>query len=119
MFELRRPIASFVALLAAALTIFSPARAGADPQLTTGVTVGVAGVGDRSSLWSSTKFTGGLHGELLFGRNQDTDWGIGPYVEALTTASFSDAKLGGGASLLVPIHDYLPLVVSAGGYAGD
>lgn len=100
------------------MTFLSAARAGADPQLTSGVTLGVAGVGDRSSLWSATKFTGGLRGELLFGRTQDTDWGIGPYVEALTTAGFSDAKLGGGASLLVPVHDYLPIVVSAGGYAG-
>jgi hypothetical protein len=93
-------------------------RARAEPQLSTSVNLGVAGQGDRSSLWSSTKFMGGLRGELLLGRDQDTAFGVGPYVEVLTTASFSDAQLGGGATFLIPIHPYLPLTLSAGAYAG-
>jgi hypothetical protein len=107
-----------LAPLGAALTlVLTPSNAGADPQLTTGLSLGVAGQGQRSSLWSSTKFAAGFRGELLFGRDKDTSFGIGPYVDALTTASFSDVQLGGGAALLVPIHAYLPIVVSAGGYA--
>ena len=90
----------------------------ADPQLSTSLNLGVAGVGDRSSLWTSTKFTGGLRGELLLGRDQDSAFGVGPYVEVLTTASFSDVQLGGGATLLIPVHPYLPLTLSAGAYAG-
>jgi hypothetical protein len=116
--DLRRFVSSLVALLCAAFMLLLAARAGAEPQLTSGLTVGVAGVGDRSELWSGTRFTGGLRGELLFSRSKDTDWGIGPYVEVLTTSSFDDVKVGAGASLLVPVHEYLPLVVSAGGYGG-
>lgn len=93
-------------------------RAEAEPQLTTGLTLGVAGQGNRASLWSSTKLEAGFRGELLLGRDKDTAFGVGPYVEALTTASFSDVQLGGGAAILVPIHPYLPIVVSAGAYAG-
>jgi len=93
-------------------------RAAAEPQLTTALTLGLAGHGDRSALWSATELTTGLRGQLLLGRDKDVAFGVGPYVEALTTASFSDAQLGGGASLLVPVHPYLPIVVSAGGYAG-
>ena len=102
--------------VAAPLLIARPAAA--EPQLTTALTLGLAGHGDRSALWSSTELTTGLRGQLLLGRDKDVAFGVGPYVEALTTATFSDAQLGGGASLLVPIHSYLPIVVSAGGYAG-
>jgi hypothetical protein len=59
----------------------------------------------------------GLRGELLLGRQRDMDFGLGPYAEVLTTSGFSDVQAGGGASLLVPVHPFLPLVVSAGGYA--
>jgi hypothetical protein len=101
-----------------ASVISAATAAGADPQLSTSVNLGVAGVGDRSSLWTSTRFTGGFRGELLLGRSQDTAFGVGPYVEVLTTTTFSDVQLGGGATLLIPVHPYLPLAVSAGAYAG-
>ena len=113
----RRELLDIVAIIALAAIVTAPRGAAADPQLTTGLTLGVAGHGDRSSLWSSTRFQAGLRGELLFGRYKDQSFGVGPYLEALTTASFSDIQLGGGASVLIPIHAYLPLVVSAGGYA--
>jgi hypothetical protein len=92
--------------------------AAAEPQLTTGLTFGVAGHGDRASLWSSTGLEAGFRGELLFGRDKDASFGLGPYIEALTTATFSDVQLGGGVAALVPIHRYLPVVVSVGAYAG-
>jgi len=94
-----------------------PRGAAADPQLTTGLTLGVAGLGERNALWTSTGFQAGVRGELLFGRDKDESFGLGPYVEALTTDGFSDAHLGAGAALLMPIHAYLPVVISAGGYA--
>jgi hypothetical protein len=99
-------------------TLGAPRRAAAEPQLTAGVTVGVAGHGERGSLWSSTRLQTGLRGELLFGRDKDASLGIGPYVETLTTASFSDVQFGGGAAVLLPVHAYLPIVVSAGAYVG-
>ena len=73
-----------------------PARAA--PQLSAGLTLGVAANGDRSDAWSSTDFTGGARADLLFGRNRDADFGIGPYVEVLTTTGFADFQTGGGAS---------------------
>jgi hypothetical protein len=90
----------------------------ASPQLNSTLVVGAAGNGDRSHLWSSTDFAGGLRGEALFGRSRDADFGIGPYVEVLTTTGFSDVQLGAGATFLVPIHPYLPVTLSAGGYMG-
>lgn len=99
------------------MVTFASRAADAEPQLTSGLTIGVAGHGDRSSLWSSTELEAGLRGQLLLGRDKDASFGVGPYVEALTTATFSDVQLGGGAAVLVPIHPYLPIVVSGGGYA--
>ena len=93
-------------------------RAYASPQLSSTLIVGVAGNGDRSELWSSTGFAAGVRGELLLGRSRDADFGIGPYVETLTTTSFSDIQLGGGAVFLVPVHPYLPLTLSTGAFAG-
>jgi hypothetical protein len=53
---------------------------------------------------------------VLFGRSRNADAAVGPYVD-FTTAGFEDVRLGGGASLLLPANPYLPLVLSAGGYA--
>ena len=106
-----------VALSVAAL-FFVARRAAAEPQVTTALALGLAGHGDRAALWSATELTTGLRGQLLLGRDKDVAFGVGPYVEALTTATFSDAQLGGGAAMLVPIHSYLPIVISVGGYAG-
>lgn len=114
----RRKILDVAVALAVTMTVGVPRHAGAEPQLTTGLTLGVAGHGNRASLWSSTRLEAGLRGELLFGRDKDTAFGVGPYVEALTTASFSDGQVGGGAAVLVPVHPYLPIVLSAGAYAG-
>jgi hypothetical protein len=106
-----------VSLLAAS-AIAAARSAQASPQLSSTLVIGAAGNGDRSHLWSSTDLAAGLRGELLFGRGRDADFGIGPYVETLTTTGFSDVQLGAGATFLVPVHPYLPLTLSLGGYAG-
>jgi hypothetical protein len=113
-----RRSACFCAVLPFAWIVGAARSAAASPQLSTTLVVGAAGNGDRSHLWTTTDFAGGLRGELLLGRSRDVDFGIGPYVETLTTTGFSDVQLGGGATLLVPIHPYLPLTLSLGGYAG-
>src|SRR5689334_22644187 len=79
--------------------------------------VGAAGNGERSHLWSATDVAAGLRGEVLFGRARDADFGVGPYLETLTVTGFSDLQLGGGATVLVPVHPYLPLTLSLGGFA--
>jgi hypothetical protein len=102
---------------AVALTSLGSARpADAHPQLTTGLTIGAAAKGDRSQVWTATKFSLGVRGQLLFGRDKVGPLGLGPYAEALTTSGFSDVQVGGGGTVLLPIHADLPLVVSAGAY---
>lgn len=91
-------------------------RAEARPQANGGLTLGVAQVGSRDDVVGATHFSLGGRADVLFFRERNSDAGLGPYVELLTT-TFSDLQLGAGVSALLPIHDYLPLVVSAGGYA--
>jgi hypothetical protein len=79
-----------------------------------GLTLGAAGVSKAPDIWSSTRLHLGAHGDVLFGRKSNDDFGIGPFAEVLT--AFNDLQVGGGASALLPVHSYLPLVLSAGGY---
>jgi hypothetical protein len=90
--------------------------ADAEPQTTAALTLGVVGTGERRALWESTKLHAGLRADVLFGRSGPRDFGVGPYAE-LGTFGFSDVQLGAGASGLLPVHDDLPIVVSAGAYA--
>jgi hypothetical protein len=98
-------------------SIVAAGRVEAAPQLSSTLVIGAAGNGDRAHVWSSTDFAAGLRAEVLFGRSRDADFGIGPYVETLTTTGFSDLQLGMGATLLLPVHPYLPVTLSAGGFA--
>jgi hypothetical protein len=54
-------------------------------------------------------------GDLLFLRRRNRDVGLGPYVEVLT-AGFWDTRWGGGASLLLPVAESYPLVLSVGAF---
>jgi hypothetical protein len=98
-----------------ALILLAPRPATAEPQATAGLTLGVAGSGVHRELWSTTELHLGLRGDVLFGRSQNSDFGLGPYAEVLTLA-FDEIQFGGGVSVLLPIFDYLPVVVSAGAY---
>src|SRR5262245_28502585 len=89
--------------------------AGAEPQANAGITIGAAGRGYDRELWQETAFHLGVHGDVLFGRTAASDFGVGPYVEAFTHA-FDEVQFGGGASLLVPVIEFLPVVASAGFY---
>jgi hypothetical protein len=105
-------ISATAALLLGSLT---PRAAHAEPQGTAGLTVGVAGVGEERAFWDDTAFHLGARGDVLFGRDQNADFGAGPYLEVMSHA-FDDFQFGGGASLLLPVLDTFPIVVSAGGY---
>jgi hypothetical protein len=91
-------------------------EARADTQIASGVLGGVArvGRGDQQA-WRPWI---GLRADALVLRDRDADMGVGPYLEALTGAG-ERVQLGTGASLLLPVHTHLPLVVSAGGYAAQ
>ena len=87
----------------------------ADPQGSAALTIGVAGRGYHRRIWDKTEFHLGLRGDVLFGRSSTHDFGVGPYAEALTDG-FDEIQAGAGASVLLPIIDSLPIVVSAGPY---
>jgi hypothetical protein len=90
--------------------------AGAEPQVSVGVTVGAAGEGLDRRVWTRrTAFHVGLHGDVIFGRTSTRSFGVGPYGELLSHA-FDEVEIGGGVSGLLPVHDTFPVIVSAGVY---
>jgi len=103
------------ALLAIAALSTIAANAQAEPQGTAGLTIGVAGRGYEREIWDETAFHLGVRGDVLFARSGARDFGVGPYVEVFTHA-FDEIQFGGGGSLLVPVIEFLPMVVSAGVY---
>ncbi|HEY3497028.1 MAG TPA: hypothetical protein VGK73_20155 [Polyangiaceae bacterium] len=104
------------ALIVAELCV--TARAQAEPQGHVALRTAVCGSGEHGALWQESHFCGSVIGDLLFFRQRNRDFGFGPYLE-LTTAGFFDVRWGGGASLLIPILEDLPLVIELGGYGHE
>ena len=104
-----------ILVAAPAIALIGGSAARADPQGTAALTLGVAGIGQDYNLWDKTVFHLGIHGDVLFGRSRNSDFGVGPYVEVAAHA-FDDIQFGGGVSTLLPVIDFLPLVVSTGAY---
>ncbi|AUX48272.1 hypothetical protein SOCE26_098040 [Sorangium cellulosum] len=96
-------------------TVLAQGPAHAEPQASAGLTVGLAGAGLERRFWDVTLFHAGLRGDVLFGREGNDDFGVGPYAEVLTHA-FDEIQLGAGISALAPVLDLFPLVVSTGLY---
>ena len=92
----------------------SPAP-GPVPQGNASLVVGGAAAGPGERLWDHGEFHLGLRGDCIFLRESAHDFGLGPYGE-IGTWAFNQLQLGAGASVLLPIHRDLPLVVSAGGH---
>ena len=115
----RRAIPKFAratALLVGSLAVLiDAAPAQAEPQATVGLTMGAAGAGLKRSIWTTTAFHLGIHGDVLFGRERNADFGFGPYAELLTNG-FDEIQFGGGVSGLLPVLDTFPIVLSAGAY---
>ena len=99
------------ALAPIALTGVAEAR----PQLSSGVTTGVAFTGLRADNGPRVAYHLGGRLDLLFGRAGPSDMAIGPYLE-LTTAAFDTFEAGGGVAWLVPTGSPA-FVFSAGGFA--
>lgn len=95
--------------------LFSTRGADAAPQGTAGLTIGAAGTAREHRYWDETLFHLGARGDVLFGRDRNSNFGFGPYVE-VGTNGFRSIQFGGGASVLFPVIDYLPLVLSFGAY---
>ncbi len=100
--------------LAFAGVTLATASAHADPQWNTAVVPAVAWV--RSGGQSSRPFYLGGQADVMFGRTSNASWGVGPMAR-IGSYRFSDLQLQLGASVLLPVHDYLPLVLSGGLYS--
>jgi hypothetical protein len=107
-----------VVVVALAASAAGPAHA--EPQANAGLRLGGAAVGEGGAFWDHAELHLGAHGDLILGRSRATDFGVGPYL-ALGTLAFDELDLGSGLSLLLPVHDSFPIVVSGGffGRVGD
>lgn len=102
-----------VVLLLASAGVARPALA--DPQVSTGLTLG-GGVSGLRQAPPFPSFHLGARGSVLFGRSKDDRMAAGFYAEALTVA-FESFEPGGGLEWLLPLVAGLPFVLSAGGHA--
>jgi len=90
----------------------------ADPEWNVAARTSLCRLGARG-IDSRFAFCGDLTGDLLFGRGRNDAFGVGPFL-TLGTARFSDARLSGGLSLLIPVPSGdFPLVVSGGALSSD
>ncbi len=85
----------------------------ARPQGNVAWATGACGVGAEAKFWQETRWCNGLRADLLFGRERGSDFALGPYAQIMT-AGFWDARFAAGASVLLPISDDFPLVLSLG-----
>lgn len=104
-----------VAIGSLSVSLFASLPAQAEPQASVGLVAGVAARGQHAQVFEEPAFHVGFHGDVLFGRSSTRDFGIGPYLEALSQA-FDDVSVGGGVSLLLPVLDTFPIVLSVGPY---
>ena len=104
------------ALVVLAATLSFTTAAQAEPQWNASALTGVCGRGADGAYWQDTCWYNGVRGDVLFGRKRYSDASAGPFV-SVTSAGFDDLRLGGGATLRLPVTKYLPLGLSAGGYA--
>ena len=87
-----------------------------EPQGNAALTIGGAAAGADGEFWDHPEFHLGLRGDVMFGREDVWDFGVGPYLEAGTFA-FDEFQFGGGATLHIPVHESFPLVTSLGPFA--
>lgn len=109
----RKGFAGAVAIFGAIALAAGSAQA--DPQANVGLTIGGAARGYDRQLFEEPAFHLGMRGDVLWGRNAASDFGVGPYAELFTQA-FDELQVGHGVSLLVPVVDTFPIIFSAGAY---
>ncbi len=96
-------------------SMFCAGEVGATPQANAGLTIGGAAVGNDGAFWDHAEFHMGLRGDVMFGRDRPGHFGFGPFVEVGTFA-LDELQFGGGATLLMPVDNTLPLVASVGAF---
>jgi len=101
----------FIATVLAFSAAASQARA--EPEWNVAAQTSLCGLGTER-VWQKTGFCGGFRGDLLFGRDRNADFALGPYA-TFGTATFSDVRFGGGLSVLLPtLEGDFPIVLSTG-----
>jgi hypothetical protein len=110
------PRALGAAVLVLASTILGVAHA--RPQANAAWTTGACGRGAEGALWQDTAWCNGIRADVLFGRERGRDWAFGPYAQ-ISSAGFWDARYGAGVSVLAPLHEDFPLVLSLGAGAHE
>jgi len=109
-------------LVLGCLVLPATAWADAETEITTGLVLGGGAVlhddpdvqgADHDGTRGVFRF--GVVGEVVFLRETNRDVGLGLYVE-LMTSSFRDVQPGGGLELLIPVHRWAPLKISAGAH---
>ena len=104
-----------VAALAGGLGLVLPASpAAATPQITSGLTTGLATTDLRTNGPRLAYHLGGRL-DVLFLREKPRDMAVGPYLDVASEA-FDTFESGGGVAWLVPL-DATAFVFSAGGFA--
>lgn len=83
------------------------------PQWSTGIILGVCGVG-QDAVWQGTDFCGALMAEALFLRRRARAIGLGPYTQ-LGTSGFFDFRASSGVSLHLPLGKLFALSPRLGG----
>jgi len=106
------------ALLVVLGCLAAPRTLRAEPQGHVALRTAFSGTGEHGALWEETRFCASLIGDLLFLRERESDFGVGPYLE-LTTAGFFDVRWGGGANVLVPAFEDFPFVIGLGAYGHE
>ena len=95
---------------------FATSRVHAEPQWSAGVTAGVAGQGEGDKIWAKTGSHFGLVGHALFGRESNRDAGFGPYA-GISMQGLHEFVASAGASVLLPVLETFPIIVSGGACA--
>src|SRR5688500_15995487 len=90
-------------------------RAAADPQWHLALSPGGCLVREPGSD-QDFSWCGSASGHVLFLRQRDSDFGLGPYVRGLGILGDS-ASVSGGLSTLVPLSPTYPFIVSVGALA--
>ena len=108
-------IATSIALAWCAFASWAP-PASADPQISLGTTIGGAITDLRLSDGPHSAFHLGGRGDLFLLRQRDRDIGVGPFGEVLTEG-FHTLEAGGGLSVLLPVFESFPVILSGGAYA--
>lgn len=84
----------------------------ADSQVSVALTLGGGGAELRAPA-PKPLFHMGVHGDVMLFRKRDGQFDLGPYVEVLTR-TFETFEAGGGATLLIPITEAVPIILSSG-----